>query len=187
MAVILQIIKKETKRPGVWKLNTSILKHENFQKTFTEFWKEWQNQKNKYLNINDWWESGKLYFKQLAIEYCTRKNQKITKKQNPLTTQILQEKAKLKPDIEKIEKYQQTLDEINNYKVQGKIIKSKEKLILEEEKPAKFFFLQEKQKQNKKTKNIRNEMGKLFQTNSEILHESKRFYMKTNNCEKNSK
>ena len=59
VAVTLQIIKKEPKRPGVWKLNTSILKHENFQKTFAEFWKEWQNQKNKYHNINDWWESGK--------------------------------------------------------------------------------------------------------------------------------
>ena len=105
------------------------------------------------------------YFKQLAIEYCTRKNQKITKKKTTLATRILQEKIKLKPDIEKIEKYQQSLDEINNYKIQGTIIKSKEKLILEEEKPTKFFFLQEKQKQNKKTiKNIRNEKGKLLQT-----------------------
>ena len=100
----------------------------------------------------------------------------MAKKQNTLTTQKLQEKTKPKPDIEKIEKYQQTLDEINNYKIQGTIIKSKEKHILEEEKSTKFFFLQEKQKQNKKIKNIQNEKGKLFQTNSEILHECKRFY-----------
>ena len=65
----------------------------------------------------------------------------------------MQEKTKLKPNIEKIEKYQQILDEINNYKIQGTIIKSKEKLILDEEKPTEFFFQQEnKNKTKKKTK-----------------------------------
>ena len=42
------------------------------------------------------------------------------------------------------------LENIRNYKKQGTIIRSKEKLILEQEQPNKFFFEQEKSKQKKK-------------------------------------
>ena len=52
--------------------------------------------------------------------------------------------------MEKIDKYQQELNDIENYKHEGPIIRSKEKIILNEEKPTKYFYLQEKQKQKKK-------------------------------------
>ena len=44
----------------------------------------------------------------------------------------------------KIKKYEIELEEIENYKKQGTIIRSKEKIILNEKKPTKYFFLQEK-------------------------------------------
>ena len=39
---------------------------------------------------------------------------------------------------------------MQNYKKQGTIIRSKEKLILEQEQPNKYFFEQEKTKKRKK-------------------------------------
>lgn len=41
-----------------------------------------------------------------------------------------------------------------NYKAQGTIVRSKEKLIIDEEQPTKFFYQQEQQKQAKKPTEI---------------------------------
>ena len=40
---------------------------------------------------------------------------------------------------------------MQNYKNAGSVVRSKEKLIIEQEKPNKLFFHQEKQKQKNKT------------------------------------
>lgn len=69
------------------------------------------------------------------------------------------------------------LDNIENYKSQGTIIRSKQQTILNEEKPSKFFFLQEKQKQNKKhIKLLLNEQGKLLKEQNEILQECQNYF-----------
>ena len=44
-------------------------------------------------------------------------------------------------------------------------------------KPTKYFFLQEKQKQNKKhIKLLKNKQGKTLTTHSEILQECKKYF-----------
>ena len=43
------------------------------------------------------------------------------------------------------------MEDIDNYKITGSIIQSKDKIILAQEKPNKYFFDQEKQKQKLKT------------------------------------
>ena len=53
---------------------------------------------------------------------------------------IKMEKQKTNPDQHKINIPHQQLPDINNYKITGSIIQSKKKLILEQEKPNKFFF-----------------------------------------------
>ena len=92
-----------------------------------------------------------------------------------------EEKFKLQPNIHKIEQYQQDLEDIENYETQGTIIRNKEKLILNEEKPAKYLFLQEKQKQNKKHITfLQNEKGKLLKTNSKIFKKCQNFFQTPN-------
>ena len=44
------------------------------------------------------------------------------------------------PDHHKINAAEQHLQDIQNYKTSGSIIRSREKLILEQEKPRKLFF-----------------------------------------------
>ena len=79
----------------------------------------------------------------------------------------------------KIKKYEIELEEIENYKKQGTIIRSKEKIILNEKKPTKYFFLQEKQKQKKKQITIlENEQGKSITKTSDILKECANYYQK---------
>ena len=57
----------------------------------------------KYKSINQWWESGKIYFRMLAIEYCKEQNYKTLQKQKNLTNQILIEKTKPTPNLEQLE------------------------------------------------------------------------------------
>ena len=61
------------------------------------------------------------------------------------------------PDQNKINTAQHHLQDVQNYKISASIIRSKEKLILEQEKQNKFFFDREKQKQSnyKKYKTIK--------------------------------
>ena len=99
--------------------------------------------------MSKWWEVGELYFKMLAtqhnIVYKCKKN--IRNKQDELTQFITIEITKAKPNQDKIQEAHQHLQDIDNYKISGSIIPSKEKMILEQEKPNKFLFDQEKQKQ----------------------------------------
>ena len=100
-----------------------------------------------------------------------KRNKKINQKQQQLINDISHEKSKLNANIEKIKKYQQDLNDIENYKTEGTIIRSKEKTILNEDKPTKYFYLQEKQKQTKKNiTSLLDEKGEEIQKNTEILN-----------------
>ena len=170
VSVILQISKENPRGPDIGKLNTSTLKQKKFQEIFKNFWNFRQHKKKEYKNHNDWWDAGKLYFKTIAIDYCTRRNKQINKKQQELIHYISQEKSKLNPNIEQINKYQQELNDIENYKNEGTIIRSKEKTILNEEKPTKYFYSKEKQKQTKKhLTRLLDDKGKVLLKNTEIL------------------
>ena len=115
----------------------------------------------------------------MAIRFSTEKNQKINNKLQKLTNSILQEKNKEQPNKTNIENWQNQINNIENYKTQGTIIRSKEITIINEEIPNKYFYLQEQQKQIKKhIKQLQNEKNEIIKTNSEILKECKIFYQK---------
>ena len=80
----------------------------------------------------------------LTIEYCKEQNYKTTQKQKNLTNQILTEKTKTVPTLKQIEIWQQKLDDIENHRIQGTIIRTKIKLIINQEKSSKYFYQQEK-------------------------------------------
>ena len=172
---------------GYWKLNTSILKQKDFQKLFNKFWKDWQSQKHKYDSLNQWWESGKIYFKILTITFSTKKTKKIDQKLIKLTQNILLEKIKTQPDDSRIINWQNKIDDIENYKKQVTIIRSKETTIINEETPNKLFFQEEQQKQRKKQiTQLQNNQNKILTKNIDILQEWQNFYQtlykKQSNC-----
>ena len=80
-----------------------------------------------------------------ATQYCVQMRNNTHNKLDELTQFITIEKTKANPNQDKIQEADQHLQDIANYKISGSIIHSKEK-ILEQEKPNKFSFDQEKQK-----------------------------------------
>ena len=104
--------------------------------------------KTNYTSLNQWWEAGKIYFEIIAIKFSTIKNQKINKDLKNLTWNILQEKMITDADKTKIETCQSSIDDIENYKNHGTIIRSKE--MINEEIPNKYFYQKEQQKKSKR-------------------------------------
>ena len=113
----------------------------------------------------------------IIIEYCTKRSKEINQKQQALIQNITKEKSKIKRNADAINKHQQDLQDIENYKITGTIIRSKEKIFLNEQKPTKFFYAQEKQKQIKKPiQKLIDKEENVLQNNEEILNECKNFY-----------
>lgn len=50
---------------------------------------------------------GKIYFKKLAIDYCTKTNQKLNEKYRNLTKYIVEVKSKSNPESNKIKQFQE--------------------------------------------------------------------------------
>ena len=87
----------------------------------------------------------------LSIKYSTILNQNIKIGQEETTNEIIKEKQKETPDLNKISKLHNQLKDIENYKKQGTVFRSKEKIIIEQEQANKYFFDEEKTKLKKKT------------------------------------
>ena len=87
----------------------------------------------------------------LSIKYSTILNQNIKIGQEEITNEIIKEKQKETPDLKKISKLHNQLKDIENYKKQGTVFRSKEKIIIEQEQANKYFFDEEKTKLKKKT------------------------------------
>ena len=71
----------------------------------------------------------------LAIKYSKQQNSNLKKQQEKLTKQIMQEKTEHSPNQNNIDIWQEQLPELENYRAQGAVIRSKEKMIINEEKP----------------------------------------------------
>ena len=71
----------------------------------------------------------------LAIKYSKQQNSNLKKQQEKLTKQIMQEKTKHSPNQNNIDIWQEQLPELENYRAQDAVIRSKEKMIINEEKP----------------------------------------------------
>ena len=105
----------------------------------------------------------------LATQYCVQMQKNIRNKQEELTQFITIEKTKPNTHQYKIQKAHQHLQDVDNYKISGSTIRSKEKIILEQEKPNKFFFDQEKQK-TKQLEKIKNDKIITLTNNFQILN-----------------
>ena len=67
---------------------------------------------------------------------------------------------------------------MENYRAQGTVIRSKEKITINDEKPTKFFYLQEKQKQTKKQIKKLQKEDEIIISDFEILKQCQDYYQK---------
>ena len=67
---------------GLWKFNTAHLQEEAFCDKIERFWMQWRAEKDRFLSLSSWWDTGKARLKRLirclSREMTSEKNQTIT-------------------------------------------------------------------------------------------------------------
>ncbi|WAR30641.1 YTX2-like protein [Mya arenaria] len=170
----------ETRGPGLWKMNTSILENPEYVKRFELFWKGWTKQKCNFSTLTSWWEIAKIRIKEISIDFCKELNKSKTGiKQLEKTMEQLKQKQLTDDICSEIQLLSEKIKD--HYKNQAKAaqIRSRAKFITENEKSTAYFFNLEKIRGKVKLwSKIKTESGETKYGIQNILHEQKRFYKK---------
>ena len=175
-AIVLSRIVIPTKAPrgpGYYKLNNNILKDPNYTEQMS-------NILNKIpydpSNPNLWWDYVKTNTKYFTIEYCAQRKRKINNQIDELRKSLETER-----DIESINEINEEITTLSN-DINGIIVRSRVQTVLNEDKPSKYFYLQEQIKQTKgviKEIHTVDEQGKIidiFETEEDVLKELNRHH-----------
>ena len=173
-----------TRGPGFWKLNCSLLKDVNYINTIKKII---QQTKDTYMNDNEvddilLWEMIKCNIRGETVQYASRKKKHDKKELFLLERDIaaLEGIQSLNPTqqndeilSEKKIKYEQIMD----YRTQGNIIRSRAQYYEHGEKSSKYFLSLEKRNHNNKviSKLVRDD-GADVTDQKEILEMEKNFY-----------
>jgi exonuclease III len=178
--IFMQIDWDTVKRgPGVWVLNTGILKNEDYVLSVQEIiTKEKENgmyREDKRI----WWENVKYLIKKFSIKYCGIIQRCKKGKERDIREQLEKELNMNEKDIQKIKEIEGKLKEIEEKKYNGARLRSKAKYTVEGEKCTKFFFdLERRRGMSQTIKRIQREDGEIVETNEEILKAIKAYYGK---------
>ena len=149
--LVINIGKQDIRGQNYWKLNTETLHDKQYRTEMTAFITEQKSTKPCYENVIEWWGMTKIQIKMYTKNYCKKINQKRQKKINQIKQKIERESTQVRISITDIELLHNQLQTLQNEKQRGVQIRSREKVILNEEKPTKFFYMKEQQQQQKKT------------------------------------
>ena len=133
--------KSKWRPKSTWKLNTSLLDDPNTIKSLQNLWEEWQLSKPYFQNIGKWWEIGKAKIKKFLIKEGIEKAKERRKEKEDLESQIkLNISNKNTTEVVKLKARLKALEE---YKVEGARIRSRQLLLPTEEKGSSDFFAME--------------------------------------------
>ena len=133
-----------------WKLNTAVLSEPEYQQLITTLLNHRKTLLNQYDTVADWFQITKLHIKTVSQSYCrTRRRQHRTNIEN-LQKQINDLHATPPYDPIQMASMYTQLHHLQQSFNSGVIVRSREKQLLNEEKPTHYFFHQEQNKQRKK-------------------------------------
>ena len=175
-------IQKPTLGAGTWKLNTSLLKDEEYKKQFRDHLTKWIDSYYNVTNLNLKWELIKYEVRKFTIKYCKQKKRvakdRETELENNLKSLEENERAKDEQLFIEIERIKTELKNVQLEKAQGSIIRSRVQWNEQGEKSTAYFFNLEKK--NAIRKNIRKlKHNDIEETNQDrILEIIKDYYEK---------
>ena len=100
--------------PGVWQLNTSVLRDKEYVDLINDFWETWQGRKGDFASMSDWWEEGKINITKIFKKYSANRARKTRQKKSQLYKQLrnLNRKAQTTGEPRFIHLSKQISDEI---------------------------------------------------------------------------
>ena len=164
---------------GYWKCNTTVLNDPDFLESFIMIWLDLVAKANKNYNA-EWWDQCKVAFKEFLIKLSCKKSRTFKQQYNTLRNrlELLEVLNKIQPnkfnkDMISVKK---EIDDMLTNKLHGHIIRSRAKVIENNEKPTRFFLRKEHARAKAKTINVlQTEKGNITDTNA-IIEECRHFY-----------
>lgn len=166
------------KGPGVWILNTELLKLELYKMEIESIIINSVNDEMYEMEKGFWWDSLKSRLKKFSMEYSKKIQKAKRMKEMKIKKEWDEEMRKVNVnDIDKIIELQEELRKIEEEKCKGAIIRSRAKDIVEGERSTKYFYELEKTRQRADIiTSIKIQDGKSVEDKAGILGEIKRFY-----------
>ena len=153
-----------------WKFNDSLLEDKEFVDLFEYYWQIISRTNNITL---EWWDCIKLKIKEFCIDYSKSKNREIYGEYKELRRQY---QALNEGDLKQLEEIKLKLKDIEIELQKGSILRSKAKIIDNNENPTCYFFNKEKTASLRKTITSIKTDGDNFTSSESILDCFKTFY-----------
>ena len=167
-----------------WKLNTSILDETPYQTVFKELLQQQIPLIPRFKNILLWWDDLKFKIQTATVGYCKKRNVERRQTLQQIKQQINNITKQETPDRELLDQLYHKMYLLKEDMQKGSMIRSRETIILENEKPSKYFFSKESARQEQKNitrlKHHRltkdDNQNTVYTKKQDILTEIKRFY-----------
>ena len=168
--------------PGVWQINTSILKEKTFLETIDQFWDDWKSKKVNYPTLLEWWDEGKIEIINLTKKYCASRAKLNRSNKCHLYKQLRNIDRKASKTGEKryfdlSKKISAEIKTLELNEAEGVKVRAKAKWAEKGEKVTKYFCNLEKKRQgDRHMKEVRNKQGQTVTEPMEICHTVRQFY-----------
>ena len=170
---------KILKGPGIWKINNSLLKDENTQDIIKHFWNIWKERKSEFNDPLVWWDNGKEEIKKILTKIGKKQN----KIQNEEETSLIQKLKRITTEFtgqrdkwEEMQNIKRKINNINEHKMEGIKIRSRERNYENWEKNTSFFYNKLKINQQKQTFTSILDTSGNEKEGEEMIKEIKSFY-----------
>jgi len=175
-------LNKVKRGKGVWKLNNSLLKCNEFCNEVSRFWEGWQILKPAGTPLLEWWDEGKIKIKEIAIK-ISKQQAKIRKQLETIIRDEYQEAVKHfdeDPNLTNAGILKRANNNLNRWEKQninGVKVRARVQWCEQGEKSHGFFLNLEKYRGKMKTfTKIKKEDGTMTEDIQEILRTQKEFY-----------
>ena len=172
LSLYIRIDKQEPRGEGYWKLNTEYLKDPQYTTIINNLITEWNQQLTNFESFQKWWTDLKTRVKFVTIEYSTQKKRERNEKVKALQKYLHIENQKERPDKQYIIDTQIKIAKLKQFKHQGAMIRSREQVIINGERPTRYFYAQEKIRKYNSTIQKLNLPQNDNHTNNENIYEA---------------
>ena len=162
--------------PGVWKLNTKLLKDKRYDHEIRCLVKLRLMEKERDEDPAKWWDDLKEHIKIISVRHAIRKAKAKRILKERLTKELNDLQQADKPENEQIKLKEEELKQLLNEEAEGNQIRSRAKWIEEGEKTSRYFFGLEKSRQKNNTITRLKKEDITLTKDIEILEEAKNFY-----------
>lgn len=177
MVLMRMDFKREMKGPGVWILNTGVLKEQHFKKEIENILDEGKKDLMYIEDKRQWWENMKYDIKKYTMNYCKLLQKVKRAKEEEIRRTLREELNKNEVNVQRVIEVEERLKKIEEEKYKGAMLRSKAKYTVEGEKCNRFFFNLEKSRgRAERIKELKNKEGQAVLSTEGILNEISMFY-----------